>query len=306
MEASNIETSPKERKKRGGIIIFLLALLLAGSLGSNIWLWDKEQKSTAVANEKLDSINALNTLKDSLYRMINEEEIKVFNLRTELAMYQGENDSLRLIIEEKEAKIRSLRSAIGGGNTSKLRALKDSITVLTAQNNDFKAKVESILMENEDYKAKILAQQAEIEQLENKTQNLSNKVTIASQPNVGPILVIPQYEKKGIYMPIYKAKKVERLYITFDVLTNKLTEKAVEKEYIVRIINPDGIVLSTSNTSLRNSDDVYTAKESVTFDGTQQKIKINYTQSPSYKKGQYKVELKEGDEVLNTFSFDLQ
>jgi len=305
MEDLTVETTTKERKGKGGIIAILLGVLLAGSLGANYWLYYKEQKSSAEAVSKIDSLNALTTLKDSLYKTLNEEEIKVFNLRTELALYQSENDSLKQLIEEKEAKIRSLRAAIGGGSPSKLRALKDSMAKLTAENNDFKAKVQTILLENEDYRAKLLEQQGKIETLEGQKQNLTDKVTIAAQPSVGPIIVTPQYQKKGIYIPIFKAKKVERLQVTFDVLTNKLTEKAVEKEYIVRIINPDGIVLSKTNNSLANSDDVYTIKQSVNFNGTQQKIKVNYTQSPDYKKGQYKVELKEGDEVLQTYSFDL-
>ncbi len=305
MEDSTVETTTKERKGKGGIIAILLGVLLAGSLGANYWLFDKEQKASAAAVAKVDSLNALTTLKDSLYKTINEEEIKVFNLRTELALYQSENDSLKQLIEEKEAKIRSLRAAIGVGSPSKLRALKDSVAKLTAENNDFKAKVQTILMENEDYRAKILEQQGKIESLEGQKQTLTDKVTIASQPSVGPVNVTPQYQKKGVYIPIYKAKKVERLQITFDVMSNKLTEKTVEKEYIVRIINPDGIVLSTSNNSLANSDDVYTVKQTVSFNGSQEKIKVNYTQSPDYKKGHYKVELKEGDEVLQTFAFDL-
>lgn len=305
MEESTVETTTNERKRKGGIIAIILGLLLAGSAGANFWLWDKESKSSAQALAKVDSLSALTSLKDSLYKTINEEEIKVYNLRTELAMYQSENDSLRQLIQEKESKLRALRAAIGGGSPSKLRALKDSLIKLSAENAFFQSKVQAMILESEDYKAKLLEQQSKIETLEGQKQKLNDKVKVAAQPSVGPVIVTPMYQKKGVYVPIYKAKKVERLQITFDVLTNKLTEKTVEKEYIVRIINPDGIVLSTSNTSLKNSDEVYTIKESVDFNGTQQKIKVNYTQSPDYKKGHYKVELKEGDEVLQTFAFDL-
>lgn len=111
--------------------------------------------------------------------------------------------------------------------------------------------------------------------------------------------------QKRVYLFQSTSLKVERLQITFDVLGNKLTDKAVKKDYMVRVMDPDGIVLSNNNTKLSNSDDVYTVKESVTFNGVQQKIKVNFTQTPSYKKGKYKVELKEGDEVKQTFSFEL-
>lgn len=305
MEEQTIE-SPQQKSKGKGALALILGVLLLGSLGSNYWLWDKEQKASATATAKVDSLNELSVLKDSLYKAINDEELKVFNLRTELSMYQNDNDSLRKIIEEKEAKIMSLRAMVGsGGSPKKLRALKDSISRLSMENNDFKTKVQTLLMENEDYKAKMLDQQNQIATLEGQKKNLSDKVTIAAEPSVGPVIVTPMYQKKGVYTPIYKAKKVERLQITFDVMGNKLTEKTLEKEYIIRVIDPDGIVLSTSNSKLSNSDDVFTAKQKVSFNGTQQKMKINFTQSPSYKKGKYKVELKEGEEVKQSFSFDL-
>lgn len=304
MEDQTIE-APKKSKGKGALIA-ILTVLFIGSLGSNYFFWDKEQKATATATAKVDSLNALSLLKDSLYKAINEEELKVFNLRTELSLYQNDNDSLKQLIEEKEAKIRSLRGMIAsGGSPAKLRALKDSLSRLSEANNVFKNQVQNLLAENEDYKAKMLAQQEQIASLESTKKNLTEKVDVAAQPSVGPVNVTPTYQKKGVYIPIYKAKKVERLQISFDVMTNKLTEKAVNKEYIVRVIDPDGIVLSNTNSKLSNSDDVYTIKQNVTFNGTQQKFKLNYTQSPAYKKGKYKVELKDGEEVKQTFSFDL-
>lgn len=298
------ETQP--RRKGKGLVIVLLGLFLAGSLGANYWLWDKERSSSATALSKIDSLNNMTLLKDSLYKIINDEELKVFNLRTELALFQNDNDSLRLLLEEKEAKIKSLRALVtSGGSPSKLRALKDSINRITMENAEFRTKVQALLAENSDYQAKLQEHLDRINSLEGQKKVLDDKVNVASMPSVGPIIVTPMYQKKGIYTPIYKAKKVERLQITFDVLTNKLTQKAIEKEYLVRIINPDGIVLSTSNDKLSNSDDVYTSKQKLTFDGKQQKIKINYTQSPDYKKGKYKVELKEEGEIIQTFSFEL-
>ncbi|HEY1046725.1 MAG TPA: hypothetical protein VGF79_09820 [Bacteroidia bacterium] len=298
------ETQPKRKGK--GVIIVLLALFLAGSIGSNIWLWKKEQNSTALASSKIDSLNYYSVLKDSLYAKIAEEELKVHNLRTEIAIYQNDNDSLKLLLEEKLAKINSLKAMVAsGGSPSKLRALKDSLSRLSMENNDFKTKVQTLLMENDDYKAKMLEHERLIAELQDNKKILTEKVNVAAQPSVGPIIVVPTYEKKGIYVPIYKAKKVARLQISFDVLGNKLTEKSSEKEYIVRIIDPNGIVLSNNNKMLSNSDDVYTAKESVTFNGVQQKIKINYTQTPDFKKGKYKVELKEGSEVKQTSEFEL-
>jgi flagellar basal body-associated protein FliL len=295
----------KPKKGRTGILVLLLLFFL-GSAGANFWLWDKEKKSSSVVNSKIDSLQAYHTLKDSLYAALAEEEEKVAGLRAEIILYQDDNDSLRVLLDEKIAKIASLRAMVSrGGSPATLRALKDSISRISASNLEFKGQVETLLLENDDYKSKLMEQENQITALENQKKMLKDKVDIASQPSCGPVIVTPMYEKKGIFIPQFKARKVDRLQITFDILGNKLTAKTVEKEYRVRVKDPDGIVLSNNNSQLSNSDDLYTVKENVSFNGTQQKIKVNFTQDPSYKKGKYKVELKEGSEVIQTFSFEL-
>jgi len=301
-----VETETQQKGKSKTPLLVVLLLLLIGSAGANFWLWDKEKKASALAISNVDSIKTYSALKDSLYKSLAEEEDKVAQLRAEISMYQSGNDSLNQLLQEKEAKIKSLRAMVsGGGSSSKLRALKDSISRIANENTEFKTKVQTLLSENENYRAMLLEKEGQINTLEGQKKTLNDKVAIAAQPSVGPVMVTPLYEKKGIYIPIYKAKKVERLQITFDVLGNKLTDKTIEKEYMVRIKNPDGIVLSNDNKTVRNSDDVFTVKESVSFNGTQQKIKVFFTQEASYKKGKYQVELKEGDEVKQTYSFEL-
>lgn len=303
MESNELQSGKKSGGKK--LLIILLILLLAGSAVSNYMFWDKSSKASKTADSKIDSLRDLSLLKDSLYTQLAEEQQKVANLRAEIMLHLTNSDSLQQLLDAKEAKIASLRAALGGGSPSKLRALKDSIARLKNDNMSFRTQMDSLLMQNEDYRAKLQERENAIAALENQRKILSDKVDIAAQPYVGPVIVTPMYAKKGIYIPIYKAKKVERLQITFDVLGNKLTEKTVSKEYFVRIIDPDGIVLSNNNSKLVDSDEVYTVKEEVTFNGTQQKIKITFTQSPSYKKGKYKVELKEGSELKHNFSFEL-
>jgi hypothetical protein len=300
------ETKTKSKGNGKTALLILLLLFLAGSGAANYWLWDKEKTATALAVSKVDSIRNYANLKDSLYTQLAEEEDKVAKLREEIVWYQGDRDSLSRVIEEKDAKIASLRAQVaGGGSPKKLRALKDSLNRMAMENSYYKAKLQAIFLENENYKAQLLEREGQITTLEGQKKTLTDKVNIAAQPVVGPVNVVPQYEKKGMYIPIYKAKKVDRLQITFEVMGNKLTDKTVEKEYVVRIKNPDGIILSNDNKTVRSSDDVFTVKESVSFNGTAQPIKINFTQEASYKKGKYKVELKDGDEVKQTFSFDL-
>jgi len=303
------EDTIKETKKSKGktIAIVLLGLLLAGSAVSNFQLWKKETQSTQIANSKLDSIVSLNLLKDSLYAQLEEEQQKVSALREELAMFQGNNDSLQNLIAQKEQKISSLRSMVasGGGNSAALRSLKDSIFKFKTENNEFKSQVTALNNENNGFKSQLSEQELIMAALKKQKEGLSKKVEIASQPYLGPINVTPEYTKKGIFLPQFKAKKVERLKITYDILANQLTQEKVKKEIAVRIIDPDGLVLSNNNNSLSDINKVYTDKKDIEFDGKLQKINVNFIQKPSYKKGKYKVELKDGETIVNTNSFEL-
>ncbi len=305
MEEENLE--PVKKKNTGKtVLVLLLALLLGGSGIANYMMWNKGKAAEVLASNSMDSLQKANSLKDSLYTMLAEEEASIASLRTEISLYQSENDSLKQVLEEKEKRLSALRAQLsGGGSPSKLRALKDSLSRITLENSDFKTKVQALLLENEDYRAKLALQEEKIEALNSSNQKLTDKVTIAAEPSVGPVLVTPMSSKKGIFSPNFKAKKVEKLVITFDILGNKLTERKIEKTYTVRVKDPDKIVLSNDNTTLSNSDDVYTIKENVKFDGTQQKIKVDFKQEPKFKKGRYQVELKDGDEVKYTTSFEL-
>ena len=299
------ETISSSSKSKRSLVLFL-SILLIGSLGSNAWFWKSAKTANDKAQSQLDSMIFYHGLKDSLYNALAQEELKVEGLRAEINLNQSDNDSLNQLLNEAMAKISSLRAMVGkGGSTASLRALKDSIARMSLRHQQFRTHIDSLNNSNANYLAQIEAQQETITTLEGQRKILGEKVSIAAEPQIGAVIVTPVYNKKGILVPIYKSKKVEKLQIMFDVLGNQLTENTVQKTYLLRIIDPDGIVLSNNNSTLTSSDNVYTVKQSINFSGAAQKIKTNFVNKAAYKKGKYKVELKEADIVKQTFSFEL-
>jgi len=304
MEETTDIGTPSSGGKKG--LLVLLALLLLGSMGSNVWFWNQSKTAEHKVKTQLDSMNYFHALKDSLYDALAQEELKVEGLRAEINLNQTDNDSLNQLLNASMAKIASLRAMVGkGGSTASLRALKDSIAKMSVSNQRFKTQIDSLFNSNANYLAQIEAQQEAIKVLEGQRKILGEKVNIAAEPQIGAVIVTPVYNKKGLLVPIYKSKKVEKLQIMFDVLGNQLTENTIQKTYFLRIIDPDGIVLSNNNNSLTSSDNVYTFKQVINFNGAAQKIKSNFVNKSAYKKGKYKVELKESDVVKQTFSFEL-
>ncbi|MBC7426622.1 MAG: hypothetical protein H7321_08815 [Bacteroidia bacterium] len=305
-QETKIETVENRRSNGKTIVIVILGLLLAGSAISNYIFWDKAENASLNFTRQEDTLKITNSMKDSLQELLAIEQSKVAQLRLEISMWETGNDSLMQIINEKEQRIASIRSQIaGGGSSAKMRALKDSIMNLGIANSKFKTDLQELLLQNEDYKARFEASESTNQALTNTNVNLTKKVEIASEPFIGTLSIVPARTKKGVMEPVTKAKKVEYLSISFDLLQNSLTEKPVEKEYIIRILDPNNVVLSTTNSSLVDSDDVFSVKETATFDGKLQKIRLKFTQAPAYKKGSYKAELKVDGVVKQTTKFEL-
>jgi hypothetical protein len=84
-----------------------------------------------------------------------------------------------------------------------------------------------------------------------------------------------------------------------------LIEQPVEQEVKIRIVGPEGEILTKDNKSLTDKSTLYSLKETVVFDGEQQKVKLYFT-AAAFKKGKYTVELW-ADETMkqkNTFTLE--
>jgi flagellar basal body-associated protein FliL len=299
----NQERKPQKSKAVFITIIFVVGVALILSFIANAILWNTGNQKNELAISKIDSLMYFYSLRDSLTRQINEEELKVENMQS---MLSNSNDSFANLLQEKKSEISSLRRMVRSeGNNSNILALKESISRLTSMNAALRKRIEDLQKENTDYKTKVTAQQNQINDLNSQKNILQNKVESASEPRIGGLTVVPNADKKGVSFPVYKAKEVDYLDVSFEVYENKLSTKKVDKEYIIRILDPDGIVLSNDNNQLTNSTEVYTAKESVRVNGKAQKIQIKHEQTAKYKKGKYSVELKDNNKIIQTTDFNL-
>jgi predicted nuclease with TOPRIM domain len=109
-------------------------------------------------------------------------------------------------------------------------------------NTAMRKRIEDLQNENSDYKNKLTSQQNQITDLNTQKNILQNKVDSVSEPKIGGLTVVPNADKRGISYPVYKAKKVDYLEVSFEVYENKLSTKKVDKEYIIRVLYPNGFV----------------------------------------------------------------
>ena len=143
--------------------------------------------------------------------------------------------------------------------------------------------------------AQLAAEKDRSATLESENVELKDRLDKGARPQFGALLVTGLYDKKGIMTETMKAKSVDKIRVTFDVLENPMVTQPLEEEVIIRIIDPNGGVLSTTNTKLTDKSKVTSLKNTIQFDGALQKVKWSFPDkgllTGKLMKGKYTAEL---------------
>lgn len=309
----------------------VLVILLLASLGSNTFLYinkmesDKELQNKMAVMKSKDSLqDVLNKMEDSLNNVIqtfqNEnqtlvlkvEELEgdknprviaamqeIYRLRREIASgISGEGTSTASAggkTSTKESRKAAKSGKTGKGSDANVEDLRKQLEETKAKVAELMALIESLTKEKNDYMTQLNAEKDRSATLESENVELKDRLDKGARPQFGALLVAGLYDKKGIISETMKAKSVEKIRVTFDVLENPLVIEPLEEEVIIRIIDPNGGVLSTTNTKLTDKSKVTSLKNTIQFDGALQKVKWSFPEkgllTGKLMKGKYTAEL---------------
>ncbi len=316
---------------RTALTVVLVILLLA-SLGSNTFLYinkmnsDKELQNKMAVMKAKDSLQAeLIRMEDSLNLVIqtfqNEnqtlvlkvEELEgdknprviaamqeIYRLRREIANgISGDGSGATASSGDGSAKkstkeSRKAAKSVKGGDGN-LEDLRKQLEEARAKVAELMALVESLTKEKNDYMTQLTAEKDRSAALESENVELKDRLDKGARPQFGALLVTGLYDKKGIMTETMKSKSVDKIRVTFDVLENPMVTQPLEEEVIIRIIDPNGGVLSTTNTKLTDKSKVASLKQTIQFDGALQKVKWSFPEkgllTGKLMKGKYTAEL---------------
>ncbi|MDO7876974.1 hypothetical protein Q5H93_19670 [Hymenobacter sp. ASUV-10] len=144
-------------------------------------------------------------------------------------------------------------------------------------------------------------------------QELSDKVTVASRlqaENIKIAVLNSKDKEKDDDKDEFKAKKVEKVKVTFNLARNDVSPKETKSIYL-RILEPDGAALYNLSTgggtfTVDGQESFYTQKQDVVFDNTKQPIQFTYAKGAEYKKGVHTVEVYEGGAMMGKTTFTLK
>jgi myosin heavy subunit len=218
------------------------------------------------------SVDSLVALKAQLE--MDKQELKNVN-KFATADYNKKIKSYEAVLNQKDSEIAQLRQELGVA-TSKNQQLSDQVSGLESEKNQLNDSVSNYSAANRE---------------------LAEKVNIASALRAEN-LTVNAVSAKGKERDggKYKAKRIDRLKVNFKLAENAVA-KQNEKEIYLRILDPDGAVLSDMATGsgsfvVNGREVIYSSKQTVNFNNTGQNVDIFYGRGGiTMKDGKYAIEV---------------
>ncbi len=293
--------------KRTGVIIILLILLLL-SAGTNTYLYYDNKDS--LAEKELEMVALRDSLQRELLRIedslnnvvmiLQEENATLINKVTEL---EGPNNP-RVVAAYREInrlrrKLVQITTGEGGDinierNTKdvNLSGIRKQLADAKVKIKDLTAQLDTLIIERNQAVADKEVAVNEKEALGVENTELKERLERGAIPQFGTLITSAYDNKKKV---TDKARKVNQFLITYDILENPMVTEVVDEEVTIRLIDPDGGIMSLNNKALKDKSLIFTLKENVSFDGALQKVKLKFPDrgnlAGKLKKGRYTTEL---------------
>ena len=247
-----------------------------------------EMESLRLANDRLALTNEFNQLNadfsqyedqqiylknDSLIHQYNEARLKVEGLLAELDEQKKDNAANRKRIKELEGEIATLKGIV--------KHYLEEIRRLGEENEGLRQEIAQVTEKNE----KLTSQ---VTQATTQNKELTQTVKLAKKLNITG-LTFQAYNKKGkVEKNITKAKQ---LGVSFIVSPNN-TASAGMKDFFIRILTPEGILLGGGDTfELDGANVAATAKRQMEYANEELSVSVYWDVNTTLTPGDYTVEV---------------
>ncbi len=283
---------------------FLSIILVIALLGTWAYIiWDKSQTKD-ILQQRDNQIKSVVTEKDTLQSLLDEATNRYDNLKTTNAKKDSTITIKDRDIASKKAQIQALLSK-KNATASELKQAKDMIASLNTDITDYKAQVETLKGQNV-----VLTQEKEVvTQERNKVkQDFDSAKTVIKQRediiDVGSTLHASNFnilgiaeKKNGKEKETTKAKKVDKVRISFDLDENRIATTGAKDLYIL-VTAPDGNpvaieALGSGKFTTRDAGEkTFTQKININYtQGQKQRVSFDWKQNTPYETGDYKIEV---------------
>jgi cell division protein ZapB len=330
MSTEQPDTSNQKSSKKGSLTLFII--LFIASLALSGFLFFKYAKNAAqIQNQNKEltlAYEALNLHADSLQMELDKAIQELQNEINKNLAQEDLKEDLRIQLNSKKreltsayVRIKSLINSGGkntqevvasnGNNRSNLLNAKGQIGKLVKLNYEYIDRIEQLQNDYILEKSKSDSTSYLARRLKNKNDSLKvsnvilrDKLSKVNNIRISRLNVYPIRERNGVQENVSKAKKTQRLKVSFMIQSGEATEE-MEKELIIRIIAPNGSVLTQYIDELSDTDELFSMIETMTYDGSEKSIVYYYDQEAKYKPGIYQIEIYSDDMMISQNDFYL-
>jgi len=272
------------RRKPVGLVIGIIVLLIVVSVLVYQFV-KKQQLADQLAEQKAD---------------LTEQFL---NLRDDYSLLQTENDSMNLLVVNKQLEIGNLIKDLNktkARNRSLIREYKKELNTLREVLRSYIVQVDSLNTKNKELIAENLKIKTEMAKEQNRREELEElRTNLEEQMEKAVVLTADEILAEGLNSrskSVRKIKKVEKIRTCFVIRSNAVAKPGKKMVYI-RILRPDGILLAFSEESIFEADGkqmVYSEKREVEYLNEDVEMCIYWDNNGDLIKGENTIELYTG------------
>ena len=305
-QETDAESKPEEVRRDSTKIYFFVVAIVA-LLATNVYFYVKYKN-------KGDQVYVLTNEKVNLQAEIDRIEAEMDRLTDEKAEI---STALKASRDSVRTTIASLRQQLAQNNLSQeqlaeargeINQLKQHVAHYKSEINQLQNQNERLRFERDELKREISSSSDRMEELEELNTDLTDKVKIASALKVSNILVNGVRERGGDNESVEtRARRVDKLKITFTIADNPLAEKGTHDIYI-RVIDPNGN-LRTADYGLFEVNGTpiqYTYKTTIDFVNDGATYTLDWVDTKAFQKGSYTILLYANNAVMGEGSVVLR
>jgi hypothetical protein len=301
-----MEGNQNTEAKKNNRLAIVLGVFLALSLIGNVYLLNRSSTAETQVTEEQAKVDSLNSFKRAL-----ENDFQAMTY--ELDQFKGKNIQLDSLLEKANTDILRQKQQIERliRENKDIDLLKRQLAEMKVIRDGYREQIETLIKENKELRFANINLTQEVDQLSRTTQDLSQKVQLASELRAENLVVQPMREKgRGKLELTEKAKRVSKINTTFVIAENKVAGKG-NREVVLRIVKPDGYVLTDANNGSgtftregRTSD--YTMMKTVDYQNTRTEVVFEWDQLEELKTGLYVAEVYMNGTLMGTNKFNLK
>ena len=244
-----------------------------------------------------------------------ENEYSSFATQYDELQIRITNDSLQDKLEQEKLKTQQLLEELRqtkATDAAEITRLKKELKTVRAVLKSYVVQIDSLnrlneelQKENKRVKARYSEASRKIDKIEEEKENLTKKVSLASQLDAIGISFTP-LKKNG--KEAKKIKDAKKIAIGFTIAKNITTETG-EKTIYVRILKPDEDVLAKNSGDLftyENKELKYSIKKYIEYNGEEQQVNVYWDIEEFLQAGTYKVQIFADGNMIGTGSFNIK